>query len=99
MTETSKSISEWAVALFGESGSDARVAARALQEMAELFTKVTSNKSGKEIAEECADVVIVLARLANRNGYDIFEMVDEKMKVNRARKWVLDGTGHGYHVK
>lgn len=30
---------------------------------------------------------------------DLLEHVDQKMVVNRNRKWTLDGNGHGQHVK
>jgi hypothetical protein len=30
---------------------------------------------------------------------DLLEHVDAKMQVNRARKWRLDGNGHGQHVE
>jgi NTP pyrophosphatase (non-canonical NTP hydrolase) len=97
--ETGKSISDWATETFGQSGSDSRVAARALEEMAELLRKTTAGEAGQAVADECADVVIVLARLAWRNGADIFEAVDRKMQINRQRRWKLDGSGHGYHVR
>lgn len=99
MRETGKSISEWADTVFGKIWNYTRSAARANEEMAELLTKTSSGEDPEDIAYECADIVIVLARLANACGYDIFEMVDAKMKINRSRKWTPDGTGHGYHVK
>jgi hypothetical protein len=65
--------------------------------MAELLEKTTNHVRGVEVVEECADIVIVLARLAYRNGGDLFEAVDDKMEVNRGRTWIVDGTGHGQH--
>ena len=100
LVETTESIGRWAADTFGEAGTDARVAARANEEMAELLRKVTSeNPRSAEIIEECADVAIVLARLVYRNGGQLWTAVEAKMAVNRAREWELDGTGHGYHVK
>ena len=99
MHETQESISQWAMETFGPSGSDARVAARANEEMAEVLRKVTADVMGEAVVEECADVVIVLFRLASRNGYDLLDMIDKKMAINRQRVWAQDGTGHGYHVR
>lgn len=100
--ETTETISRWAEETFGPAGSNARVAARANEEMAELLRKVTSAKDGEVdamTAEECADVVIVLHRLAWRCGVDLYAAVNQKMEINRRRKWNLDGSGHGYHVR
>ncbi len=99
MKETGQSISEWAFDTFGESGTDLRVAARANEEMAELLRALTAGASRSNIVDECADVAIILVRLAWRNGHDLFEAIDGKMAVNRRREWALDGTGHGYHVR
>lgn len=71
--ETQQSISQWAEATFGPSGSDLRVWARANEEMAELLRLLTFNASPdpEKVAEECADVVIVLLRLAERRGWEV----------------------------
>lgn len=99
MTENQKSISEWAEETFGPAGSNARVAARANEEMAELLRKLTANDTESSAGEEIADVVIVLYRLATRMGVDLSEAINVKMAINRNRKWNLDNTGHGYHVR
>ena len=102
MSETTTTISAWAEETFGAAGSNARVAARANEEMAELLRAVTSAPDGTADAktiDECADIVIVLSRLVHRCGGDLQDAVDRKMKVNRARVWERDGSGHGYHVK
>lgn len=99
--ENTKTISAWAEATFGTAGSNARCVARANEEMAELLTMVTTDVDGeanRAIAMECADVVIVLHRVAFRCGYDLYECVDRKMVVNRNRTWKPDGSGHWYHV-
>lgn len=97
--ETQATISAWAEATFGPSGSNARAIARANREMAELLEHVTADDLHPEAAEEIADIVIVLSRVMTRLGVDLQAEVDRKMATNRARKWRLDGTGHGYHVK
>lgn len=166
MRETQQSISQWASASFGEPGTNYRVAARANEEMAELVRAVAPGGDPHKAAVECADVWIVLCRLAERQGfqlnevekegrywtdavniqiaaaraqiwmghtlvalayddgdanhlvrhfvgrvvaflryicqqlgYDLDERVDHKMGINHQRKWKLDGSGHGYHVK
>ena len=98
--ETQASISAWAEATFGPVGSNARVAARANEEMAELLRALTIDDTNFVAAiEEAADVFIVLYRLAERLGVDIHAVIDAKMKVNRARTWVKDGLGCGKHVR
>lgn len=52
-----------------------------------------------KIPSEAADVVIVLYGVAGINGFDLHKAVDAKMRVNRARKWNLNGDGTGYHIK
>jgi hypothetical protein len=66
MNETQESISLWAEETFGPVGSNARVAARANEEMAELLRALSTDDSNPKAAEEAADVVIVLCRLAHR---------------------------------
>jgi NTP pyrophosphatase (non-canonical NTP hydrolase) len=54
----------------------------------------------EKIAEELADVAIVLAVIAHRRGVDLQAEVDRKMAVNRyEREWVANGDGTGYHKK
>jgi len=92
-------VSQWAERTFGPTSSNARVAARANEEMAELLRTLTTDDgaTGKAI-EEAADVVIILFRLADRMGYDLLGEVRSKMQVNAQRVWQRDGSGHGYHV-
>jgi MazG-like family len=97
--ETQVSISQWAEATFGPSGSNARAVARANREMSELLEHVTADDRHPGAAEEVADIVIVLYRIATRLGVDLHPLIDAKMAKNRARTWRLDGTGHGYHVE
>lgn len=97
--ENQQTISQWIEETFGAAGSNARVVARANEEMAEMLRDVTADDSHPNLAEEMADVVIVLYRIATRLGVDLHDEIDKKMLINRARKWTLDGTGCGYHVK
>lgn len=161
MAETQDTISRWAEETFGPSSSNARVAARANEEMAELIRALSAEDNNPKAAEEIADVLIALYRLnarmgfpydnygvfvgvapnnlatatainiqmaellhvlskddnnarakelirlvytgllilADRMGFNLYEEVNKKMAVNRAREWRLDSTGHGYHVR
>lgn len=101
MTETQQSIALWAAQTFGES-TCLRAATRMNEEVAELLAKMTIWPSGgvtaETISEEVADIQIVLYVLAGRLNIDLDAGVQKKMKVNRARKWKLDGSGCGQHI-
>ena len=100
MNETQETISQWAETTFGPASSNARVAARANEEMAELLRALTIDDQHPKAAEEIADIFIVLFRLATRLGVDVRDEIDKKMTVNRyERTWRKDGNGHGYHVR
>jgi NTP pyrophosphatase (non-canonical NTP hydrolase) len=89
-------ISQWSNATFGPAGSNLSCAARANVEMAELLFALSKDDNHPKAAEEMADVVIVLYRLAERLGVDLHDEVDKKMRINRGREWVVEG-GHGQH--
>lgn len=99
LKETQLSISEWAEETFGPSGSNARAIARANEEMAELIRHAASDDRHSKIAEEIADIVIVLMRVCTRVGASLHDEINKKMARNRIREWRRDGTGHGYHKK
>lgn len=98
MTETQNSIVAWIEATFGPVPTNARIVSRANEEMAELLRCVTLDDAHPDLAEEMADVVIVLYRLAKNLGVNLQEEVDRKMAKNRSRSWKLDHQGSGYHV-
>lgn len=97
--ESQQTITQWIEETFGPAGTNARVIARANEEMAEMLKEVSIDDAHPKLAEEMADVVIVLYRVATRLGVDLHEEIDKKMAINRARMWKLDGSGCGYHVK
>lgn len=111
MRESQTSIAAWADETFGPAVSLESIAVRAQKELTELVEKcATADKAiatnswiGDEkrhmAAEEAADVVIVLARIFESCGIDMHATIDRKMAINRARRWVLDGNGHGQHVE
>lgn len=92
-------IADWADETFGTASSNARVAARANEEMAELLRALTSDDQHPKAAEEVADIIIILCRLAQRMGFDLEDEIDRKMEINRKRRWNIDKDGHGYHVR
>jgi NTP pyrophosphatase (non-canonical NTP hydrolase) len=97
--ETQQSVSEWADRTFGPVTTNARIAARANEEMAELLRALTADDRHPKAGEEVADIVIVLYRLARELDVDLMAEIDRKMAKNRLRSWKLDSTGHGYHVR
>ena len=90
--ETQKSICEWADTTFGETTPDAAID-RCVKEMEE-FDKADA----EHVANEAADVVITLYRVAQVMGFDLLEAVDLKMRVNRGRTWTKNGDGTGQHT-
>jgi NTP pyrophosphatase (non-canonical NTP hydrolase) len=96
--ESDATIQQWARDAFGPPPAPARIAARANEEMAELVMATHGDAIvPAEIAAECADIVIMLCRMADRLGFDLGAAIDEKMRVNRARRWVVED-GVGKHV-
>jgi hypothetical protein len=94
MIEDQESISAWADQTFGPASSNARVAARANEGMAELLRALIA-----KAAEKVANVVIVLCRLMTRMGRNLGEELARKMAINRTRQRNLTADGHGYHVR
>ncbi len=99
MSEDQYSVSRWADETFGPASSNARVAARANEEMAELIRALTVDDNHPQAGEEIADIVIILYRLATRLNSDVSAEIERKMMINRGRKWKLSHDGHGYHVR
>jgi hypothetical protein len=71
--ETPASICQWAVETFGEAGSDARVVARANEEMAELLIAGITQQQPHKVYGEAADVAIVLCRVSQRAGGNLLD--------------------------
>ena len=114
MTETQHTIAAWADATFGPVSALTSIAERAMVELRELVEKCRALDEAiagdgefagngeydpRHATEEAADVVIVLSRLFVELGVDMHAAIDRKMAINRARRWTLDGNGHGHHVE
>ena len=77
------------------------------KEMAELGEEIVYKDDGgwdvmtsSKIAEECADIFILMCSIAHINKFSIRKAVEEKMKVNRKREWgAADSDGVIEHVK
>jgi NTP pyrophosphatase (non-canonical NTP hydrolase) len=96
--ETSATIARWAESTFGPVDSLDRLLTRAQQEIAELRDALARDASPAEIAHEAADITIFLHRLVALVGHDLGTAVDEKMSINRQRRWQLSGDGVGQHI-
>ncbi len=96
--ETQTTICEWAEKTFGPVNNPNDLLKRALQETTELSEAMAKNNT-IEIGKETADIVILLHRLLDQYGLDLSKEVNEKMTINRARKWELRGDGTGSHIK
>lgn len=86
MTETVESIAIWAAQTFGPFQSDARLLARANEEMAELIAHyLTPALDIEACVTEAADVVIVLCRQAHRDRIYLQDII------TAARPMLVDG--------
>lgn len=74
-------------------------AIRAAEELAELIEWLIKDDNAEKGPWEVADIQIVLAGIVAAHGKEQQDLVDEKMAINRARRWNVTGDGHGQHVK
>jgi NTP pyrophosphatase (non-canonical NTP hydrolase) len=100
--ESQHTVADWCRKTFGVP-KPLRSMNRLAEEFHELEVAFDSTDSTtpdlNKIAAEMADVLIVMYQLADVLGISLHDEVDKKMKINRARRWQLDGTGCGYHVQ
>ena len=97
-SEDQQSITAWQDDVFGPTTpwlAYCRMADE-VAELEEVFTRGRDIDHNKSL-EECADVYIMLVRVAEALGGDLQAEVDRKMAINRARSWDVDGNGHGQH--
>lgn len=96
MKEDQASITAWAVETFGRP-TPLRCALRTNTEMAELLNTIYMSSALPEVADELADVQIMLYQLASSLRVNLASTVEVKMITNRNRKWAKDGHGCGQH--
>ncbi len=96
--ETSASIAAWADEAFGPVSDLAVLTRRARTEFDELEAALACGNC-QQAAEEAADIVILLHRLAALVGCDLDAEVDVKMEINRKRQWRRSGDGAGRHIE
>jgi len=96
-TETSQTIAQWGSETFGDAASVKAYAVRAQEELAELIEAIENGEPDKDITHEAADVTILLHRIAGTLGLELYDAIDEKMAINRKRKWTPSGNGVGQH--
>ena len=65
----------------------------------EFKDEIAVRSDAHTIADECADVLIVLYGLCDLYNRDLHEAVDKKMAINRDREWFVDDTGAGQHIE
>lgn len=105
MRETQRTISDWGVQTFGYPKSPKHITDRMLEEVEELKQVIEAGNFGTQfsyerLADECADIYIVMVQMMDTIGYDLHACIDHKMHINRHdRKWKLHGDGTAQHIK
>lgn len=99
MSETQTSISHWANSTFGPPKDLKTIVDRFLDETTELAILAEQSTLDLEaLKDECADCLIVLYQVADTCGFFLSIAADEKMKINRNRKWDVKGDGTAQHI-
>ena len=104
MIETQQMIAEWGFKTFGYPKNPIVIINRMLIEVKELEEVIETqgcfnDAIYEKIADECADIHIVMCQVMTTMGYNLQSCVDHKMEINRARKWKIAGDGTGQHIK
>jgi len=99
--ENQESVNEWASKTFGNPTPKAAVARmlKEVEELKELDLSEITEEVREKAMRECADILIVLWVVSDTLGGDLQYYVNEKMQINRKRKWKMNGDGTGQHVK
>lgn len=100
MNDTQRAVTEWGKATF-PNATLAAVFAHLLEEVAELGDEIADTRlaSTGSIAEECADVCMLVMQLAGLCGFDLEQEVLAKLEVNRAREWAPVAGGYSKHLE
>jgi NTP pyrophosphatase (non-canonical NTP hydrolase) len=92
------SITRWAVSNFGYPEDLGVIINRAAEEFDEAVIAYYEGDDDTKVAEELADVFIVMCQVCEHLGHDLLEVVNSKMDINAARKWHVKGDGTAQHV-
>ena len=87
---------DWATVTFPDRSIDT-VRFKLIQESGELVLALATQK-WDDVADELADVLILLLDLTEMLQIDIATAIHWKMETNRSRTWEIDNEGLSYHV-
>lgn len=99
MSETQKTITAWGDQTFGPThpAAIARRMRHEVNELLEAFALVGDTPVDRlplptlrALREECADIYVMLAQVAEKLGADVAVEATFKMRVNRGRRWARD---------
>ena len=100
MIKLMKEIDDWQLKTFGNATVE-RLWWRFLEEYVEFRDATKGEVFPEEEKEEIVDCFIVftgiVAQVFNGDFEDFETAVKDKMKINKNRKWKVDGEGCGYH--
>lgn len=92
-------VGQWAEKTFTKA-TDQTVLTHMKREMVELEESVAHGNLKPELAEECADIYLLLLHLAHRNKFDLQAFAKRKHEVNTQRLWgAPDAEGVVEHIK
>lgn len=86
-------IKEWADTAF-PNRTDQSMYLKMYSEMGEMIEAFTP----EEVADEVADVLIMLLDFGKRKGINIEEAVFRKLEINRLRQWGVTHSGTYHHT-
>jgi hypothetical protein len=75
------------------------LAAEANAKLASVIVMLYRPHTERSAGYSLQQVYYFLEKICKILGGNLQEAIDTKMAINRNRKWKLDGSGHGYHVK
>lgn len=96
LAELQRTVGEWGASVFSQATNDS-----ILRHLRDEANELVSAASPDALAEEAADVLLLLLHLAHRNGFSLFDAAVVKHAVNTKRTWEADDNGRGYrkHVE
>ena len=105
-SDLQRTIGEWGEATFPDS-TPATIMMHLREEVDELARAIaldnpsyTSRDANVQaVAEEAADVYLILLHIAHRIGFDLEQSAQAKHVVNLGRQWHDDGRGYAKHVE